>query len=324
MKVLIFSHTYYPNKDGIAIHIYNLTKSLQKKEIDVEVVYPKNPIRIPGLSTPLPDIQSVVKLITGKYDIIHVHGYGNLFSIIGAFIGMLRGKPVVWTVHGIPDRHKLFKIYNAIAIHLLRRAKVISVSRKIEMIHKNYVLIYNGIDLDRFKCNRSYKESKYVTYIGRLDRDKGVDRLIDEYAGDIMVVGSDEDGFIHELKARSRGNVVFREVDYEQIVEIYCNSRYVVLPSRYEGFPMVMVESIACERPFIATPVGEIPTFLEYLFGNEYKKYLIDDDIGKIIDRLDRLDLSAELRRAREKLEILSWDSIAEQTIKVYRDALGR
>ncbi|MEM1700674.1 MAG: glycosyltransferase family 4 protein [Candidatus Anstonellales archaeon] len=324
MKVLIFSHTYYPNKDGIAIHVYNLTRSLQKRGIDVEVVYPKNPIRIPGLSTPLPDIQSVVKLITEKYDIIHVHGYGNLFSIIGAFIGMLLGKPVVWTVHGIPDRHKLFKIYNAIAIHLLRRAKVISVSRKIEMIHKNYVLIYNGIDLDRFKCNRSYRESKYVTYIGRLDRDKGVDRLIDEYTGDIMVVGSDEDGFINELKARSRSNVVFREVDYEQIVEIYCNSRYVVLPSRYEGFPMVMVESIACERPFIATPVGEIPTFLEYLFGNEYKKYLIDDDIRKIIDRLDRLDLSAELRRAREKLEILSWDSIAEQTVRVYRNALGR
>lgn len=325
MKILMFIHTYYPNKDGISIHCYNLVRALREKGVDVKIIYPKKPIRIPGLSAGiLPDIECLSTALKEDYDIIHVHGYSNLFSIIGAIIGMLRRKRVVWTIHGIPDRHRLFPIYNALAIHLLRRAKVISVSRKIEKIHKDYTLIYNGIDLDRFRCNHPYTENRVVSYVGRLDRDKGIERLIEEYKGEIEIIGPDEDGYREKLKARARENVKFLEIDYERINEVYCKSRYVVLPSKYEGFPMIMVESLAAERPFLATPVGEIPQFLEYVFGEGYKKYIIDGNIGEIIERLDRMDLRDELRKARERLEQFSWKSVAERTIEVYRDALGR
>ncbi|MCS7122355.1 MAG: glycosyltransferase family 4 protein [Candidatus Micrarchaeota archaeon] len=325
MKVLMFVHTYYPNKDGIAVHCYNLVNALREEGVDVKVVNPRKSIRIPGLSSGiLPDIESIDSALRGDYDIIHVHGYSNLFSVIGAIIGIIRGKKVVWTIHGIPDRHRLFHIYNAFAIHLLRRAKVISVSRKIERIHKNYTLIYNGVDLDRFRCNHPYKDNRIVTYIGRLDRDKGIERLIEEYSGEIEIVGSDEDGYKNQLISKARENVRFLEVDYDRINEVYCRSRYIVLPSRYEGFPMVMLESLAAERPFLATPVGEIPQFLEYVFGEGYRKYIIDRNIGEVIMRLDSMDLRDELRKAREKLQELSWKRVAKKTIEVYRDAMGR
>lgn len=325
MKVLFFIHTYYPNKDGIALHCYNLVNNMKKKGIDIIIAYPKHPIRMPGFSSIIiPDLSSIITLLFSDYDIVHVHGYGNLHSLLGAMVGIIRGKKVVWTVHGIPYKHKLFNIYNAIAIHLLRRAKVISVSRSIEQIHKKYYLIPNGIDLERFKCNVSYKEQNYATYVGRLDRDKGIERLLKEYKGNIMVVGRDEDGYKEELKRMAGSNVVFKEVEYEKIVDIYCNSKYIVLPSRYEGFPLIMLESLACERPFIATSVGEIPDFLRSVFGEEYVKYIIDTDISQVLERLDKLDLNHELRKAREMLKKYSWENIADSTIEVYKDALGR
>ncbi len=325
MRVLFFIHTYYPNKDGIAIHCYNLVNALKNKNIDVILAYPKSPIHLPGFSSiVLPDLTSIRKLLFEDYDIIHVHGYGNIHSIIGTLIGLIRGKKVVWTIHGIPDKHRLFKIYNFVAIHLLKKVKVISVSRAIESIHKKYYLIPNGIDLNKFKCNNSYKDQKYVTYIGRIDRDKNIERILKEYNGDIMIVGKDEDGYKNFLKSIANKNTIFTEIEYDKIVEAYCNSRYIVLPSKYEGFPMIMLESLACKRPFIATPVGEIPEFLKSIFGEGYVKYIIDTNISEVLSRLDKFDLNHELTIAREKLKDYSWDSIADKTIQVYLDALGR
>lgn len=324
MKVLILTHSYFPNKDGIALHCYNLVEALKNK-IDINVLYPKSNLKIPGFSSLIiPDIKTIFEIFKRDYDIIHVHGYGNIVSLIGAIIGLIRGKKVVWTIHGIPDKHKFFILYHSLAKHILKRATVISVSKNIEKIHNKYYLIPNGIDLELFKCSSSYKQAKYVSYIGRLDRDKDIIRLIREYKGEILIVGKDEDNYLEELKKESKDNVKFIEVEYKDIVEIYCKSKYIVLPSKYEGFPLVMIESLACERPFIATPVGEIPNFLKNIFGDEYEKYIIDTTIDKVIDRLEKLDLTSELKKAREKLKNYSWENIAKMTLEVYKDALGR
>jgi glycosyltransferase involved in cell wall biosynthesis len=308
MKIVFFIPTYYPEKNGIAIHCYNLIKHL-KGDITVLSPVQKPFIKIPGFSSvSIPHPLHILYLLKEQYDIIHIHGYGNLHSLIGGFIGILRRKKVVWTIHGIPKKGIFLKIYNIFGKFLIKRSIVLSVS-DISEITKNFILIDNGVDIR--DCS-DYREAKYVCYIGRLDRDKGLERL-KEVKMKVLLVGPKEDfepiGMEHI------------EVDYEKISEIYCKCRYVVLPSKYEGLPLVMLEAIAHKRPFIATPVGRIPEYLKKLFPN-YEKYIIKDNIQDTIDNLEKEDLNEELENARKKLP--TWQDVANKVMEIYGKEGGK
>ncbi len=329
---MYFVHSYYPASHGIAIHLYNLIKHL-KKHIDYRIitsegigerVIARDFIKIPGFSSLyVPHPESIYDILTMDYDIIHVHGYGNLYALIGAFVGLLRGKKVVWTIHGIPQKGIFFTLYDLFARPLLKRSIVIGVSSKTSKLIKQFHHIPNGVELKN--CMGSYKEQVAVGYIGRLDPDKRVDRLIKEVKSfPIVIVGPDE-GMRKKLEKMAEDKqVTFLDpVPYEEISQIYCKLRYVVLPSKYEGFPMVMLESLAHKRPFVSTPVGEVPMFLKEMFGDKYKKYIINGTIEETLQKLEKEDLDEELEQAYKKLEKYSWENIAKKTLEVYKHALG-
>lgn len=69
-----------------------------------------------------------------------------------------------------------------------------------------------------------------------------------------------------------------------------------VLPSRYEGFPNVLLEAMASGLPAIASPVGDVPTMLE---DGRTGFLVAPDDGAGLADALRRLrDMGPEGRRA--------------------------
>ncbi|MFC1719535.1 glycosyltransferase family 4 protein [Pseudomonadota bacterium] len=107
-------------------------------------------------------------------------------------------------------------------------------------------------------------------YLGRLHQDKGLNELISATAEiqsshediRLLVVGpGDPSIFQKQVAELGIGNyVTFKffpaEVDVEEAVQ---QSKFLVLPSYHEGYPLVLLEAARFGVPFIATEVGSIP-----------------------------------------------------------------
>ena len=100
----------------------------------------------------------------------------------------------------------------------------------------------------------------------------------------------------------------------------------VVLPSRWEGLPLTLLESLARGRPVAASAVGGIPDVIE---DGVTGRLLAPGDAGALADTLAdfarRSDAALRLGHAgqRRVRESYTWDRVVEQFESVYDEALG-
>ncbi len=105
----------------------------------------------------------------------------------------------------------------------------------------------------------------YALFVGRLSPEKGLRTLLDAWrrlkkpvplviAGDGPLRTSLES----EVEASGLSHITFRgQLNASEAREAMKNAAFLVLPSLwYEGFPMVMVESLACGTPVVGSRLG--------------------------------------------------------------------
>lgn len=109
----------------------------------------------------------------------------------------------------------------------------------------------------------------------------------------------------------------------EELVRFYAGATAVLIPSRYEGFGLPVLEAMACGAPVIASTGGAHPEVV----GHAGVLAPTDDSETWLREaqRLFRDDgLRAELSvLGRERALRYSWDDCAKQTLEVYRRGLG-
>jgi glycosyltransferase involved in cell wall biosynthesis len=165
-------------------------------------------------------------------------------------------------------------------------------------------------------------------YIGRMDRQKGMERivgLVERCAGlDVDVafrfVGSslvEDDLPLHQREALHRANVRFEPpiFDTARLTTAFAQADVLILPSRWEGAPLVILEAQQIGCIPIATDVGAVPE----LIHDGVDGFLVPDrdDLSVIHDfatRLQTLITNPELRRslalnAMDRLESVRWSS---------------
>jgi glycosyltransferase involved in cell wall biosynthesis len=236
-----------------------------------------------------PELVSRAKKEVEKFDVIHLHEYRTFQNIVIAHYAKKYGVPYVLQAHGslprIMAKQRLKWIYDALfGYRLLKGAsRVIALSRveaeqykSVGVPEEKIEVIPNGIDLSEYAdlppkgCFREKlgikEEEKIVLYLGRIHRVKGLDILVKAFAkvieglGDVrLVVVGPDDGYLNELKALINGlkiedNVLILGPLYgEDKLEAYVDADVYVLTSRYETFPMSLLEAVACGTPVILT-----------------------------------------------------------------------
>jgi glycosyltransferase involved in cell wall biosynthesis len=106
----------------------------------------------------------------------------------------------------------------------------------------------------------------YALFIGRLVAEKGIERLLNAWAKlpdppPLRIAGDGPlRGVVEQAVRRSHGRIEWLgQVPRERTLELIKRAQFLVFPSEwYEGFPLTLVESLACGTPVIAARIGSV------------------------------------------------------------------
>ena len=158
----------------------------------------------------------------------------------------------------------------------------------------------------------------FLLFVGAVQRRKDP-RAALEAARDVqlplVIVGPEREpalaGELRELGADLRGYV-----EKDELAELYRRAACLVVPSRYEGFGLPVLEAMASGTPVVAAPD---PALVEV--AGTAAVYADRDDLpGAILHALERREelRTAGLARAAQ----FSWTEAARRTVEVYRGLL--
>jgi len=220
------------------------------------------------------------------------------------------------------------------------------------------VVIHNGVDTDEFSPDPATDQlpalgidpnRPYVTFVGRITRQKGIDLLLSAAerfdpdtqlvllpsAPDTPEVGEEMRAGAEQLARQRRGVLWLEQVlPRPQLIQVLTHSAAAVCPSVYEPFGLVNVEAMACGTAVVASDVGGIP------------EIVVDGETGVLVHiELDRDGGTADPGRfianlaeavnalvadpaTAERMGALgrkcavaefSWPSIAARTVELYQ-----
>jgi glycosyltransferase involved in cell wall biosynthesis len=279
----------------------NFDPKLKKQTLDnFEVNYFNNLLRSGNIFVSYEIVAALRKKLRA-FDIVHTHFGRQIHDVVAGYYGLKHGIPYVLQPRGdlprIMSKQRLKLIYDSFFGHnLLRNAsKVIALSqteteqfRDIGVSESKIAVIPNGVDLSEYanlpskglfrKKFSLEKDEKIVLYVGRIHRIKGIDILLKAFANatrfndaKLAIVGPD-DGYLSNCRD------IVKQLDIENRIlftgalfgsnklEAYVDSNVLVLPSTYEIFGNVILESYACSKPVIASRVGGLQ---ELVFQDE-------------------------------------------------------
>lgn len=143
----------------------------------------------------------------------------------------------------------------------------------------------------------------YLLYVGRLESQKGLDLLLEAFRK--LADQSVELYLVGEGKLKEQLEALAKELGVEErvrflpytrdIIPYYVNAKATVLSSYYEGFPNVLVESIACGTPVVSFDTPSGPSDI-----------IIEGENGFLVDYLN----VEALRDGLQKVFSREWDSM--------------
>jgi len=246
---------------------------------------------------------------------------------------ILTGYSVIASVRNNPTAYTTF-----VTKYILNRAgKVVAVSKEIEEIlnHKfninQTITIKNPIDFDFINKMKNHKidEKNFIMAMGRLHPQKGFDILIEAYSKSIIKEyyrlfifgeGKQRELLEKQIKKSELTDKVVLKGLIDNPYKYLGRAEIFILSSRYEGFPNVLIEALACNASVIST---NCPTGPSEIIEDEVNGLLIkSESIEELTKALDRLYLDKEVGiknrlEAKKSIEYLSVDNIANEWLSL-------
>jgi len=196
-------------------------------------------------------------------------------------------------------------------------------------------VVSNGVGPTEFADVTLRPDAADILFIGELRHIKGVDVLLDAVANirrdgkplTAAIVGSGPSR--PQLEAQAERLGLSGAVTFHGPVparDAFKLGRLMVIPSRAESMPYIVLETAAAGVPMITTAVGGVPD----IFGREAHRLLQPDDLPSLTAAIDRAVNDPETMRAstaavRERVRAeFSIEHMVDGVIAGYREALRR
>ena len=250
-----------------------------------------------------------------------------------AFLPLFTRKPVIGLVHNFSEGymnkkyHLPFHLVERLGIKFYKNFIVLSKGAKDHILKINNKadvgIIPNGVEIKSFDNNT---KRNFVLYLGRIDfYQKGLDLLLKAYKyisqnskAKLKIAGSGtkyEEIKLAELikNIKITDNVqVLGKVSGSRKTQLLRSARCVVVPSRYESFPLVILEALSYGTPIVTFDIDG----LKWLPQSCALKVKPNDEkaLGKAILKITR-DSKLQIKmikKGRELANNYSWEKSYE------------
>jgi glycosyltransferase involved in cell wall biosynthesis len=256
--------------------------------------------------------------------LVHTHGYRA--DVIGGAAARAHHVPTVTTVHGFTGGGRRNRIYERVQSFALRRADaVIAVSAPLVLrLTKDGVLperihcVPNGFAQSVDTLTRAAARERLdiradalvAGWVGRLSREKGADVMLDALAASdpkwhLSIVGEGDE--LDRLRQQAAELRIADRISWHGHIanagSLITAFDVLVLSSRTEGTPIVLLEAMNASVPIIATRVGGVPDVV----STSHALLVPPEEpslIAKALSEVERDQSAAIARstRARERL----------------------
>ena len=258
-----------------------------------------------------------------EFDVISEHT-----GMTGIVLSGLVSTPVVHTVHG-PLTGEPGHMYESL-VGLVPRVQLVSISINQRRPKPDLPWLANcpnALDLSVYPCRP--QPGEYLLFLGRMTAEKGCHRAISvavELGLPLKIAGKKQEPREEQYFAEfvephlgTNGIEYLGEVTHGRKVELLQRARATLFPIDWEEpFGLVMIESMACGTPVIATRRGAVPEVIDHgrsgIIVDSYR------DMPAALTEADALD-PLECRRYVE--ERFSPERMVDDYVRAYRAAIA-
>jgi glycosyltransferase involved in cell wall biosynthesis len=258
-----------------------------------------------------------------EFDVLNDHT-----GLLGLTLGGLVDTPFVHTVHGPLDGDPGL-LYEQV-VRVVPNARLISLSMNQRAPKPDLPWIANcpnALDLSMYPVKPHTGD--YLLFIGRMSADKGCHRAIAVAAQTglpLKIAGKNREPaerayFEEYVEPHLNDRIQYLgEVNHGQKVELLQDARMTLFPIEWEEpFGLVMIESMACGTPVLATRWGAVPEVID-----DGRSGIIVDHYRQMPDALERADALDPLECRRYAEERFSPERMVADYLDAYRAAIGQ
>lgn len=277
------------------------------------------------------------QVIGGKYDVIHIHGFGHIFCDLAAALSKLGGKPYIYTIHGFPKEPgrrggPLGVIYgfytSAVGRPLVQGAsKIVAVSKALadectlNLPGRMIDVIHNGIDptcsqeppahiLRQVTEKFGLQGKQVILGLGRICEAKGfqyairaLPRVLERFPrAHLVIAGSDDGyGYLGELRRLTKQYGVEANVSFVGKIEDVVEKNALLWSSSVVVIPTLeeTFGLVATEALGSGRPIvaSNVGGLPEILSGDEYSLLVESRDDGGLAEAIISLMGDMKIQR---------------------------
>ena len=242
-------------------------------------------------------------------ELIHAHMFHAMF--LAGLIRILKPElKIVFTPHNFNLESK-FREYLLAKMCVLRDVDILfSVDMERNYHHSNIQIIPNGIETKAYQLDLLRNKQFTFLAIGRLSLQKNFMSLInfasqlkEHYSFQILIAGTgDQEQDLANAIAEKKMEKKIQLLGHRNDITELCNRAHAFLiPSKWEGFPLVLLEAGAAGLPVITTAVGSIPTLINQENGYLTKLENFPEAMKEVLENYERAEQKGRI--LQQKIE---------------------
>ncbi|MFD2080544.1 Glycosyltransferase involved in cell wall bisynthesis [Actinopolymorpha cephalotaxi] len=277
-----------------------------------------------------------------RFDVVHAHGmYVPSAGVIAMQVAQQLRVPYVLSLHGGDvnsaqgrTRADLRRVVGSAAAVSFVSEALRTHAGSLGAVPNRAVVIPNGVDLERFKpevagepAPPGGRRPRVVGYLGHLTAIKGADRLVDIMKlltdADVRLLVGGRGHLDKSLRQRSSGLPIdfVGPISPGDVPRFMRSLDLLVVPSRSEGWPTVILEAHACGVPVLGSDAGGTA---DAIGDSTYVVPNGEDFERRFAERLcEVLENKADPHRLRRRAEEYSWRQIAVREAEMLQTAAG-